>query len=330
MTSHLVTRKIFLYLYLAMLGFILPAIKQAEAQTGMQLHLAPTETDVYAGGVFDVEITVAGAEALYGLEITCQVDPALLTWQTAQYGDFFTESLMGTNSVDPEAGTWTGAVSQKNPAPALSGGGLFATLTFEAVTPGEVTISCEPLAVDRDGNELPIAVASEPFSIGFAGGVAGRVIYQGRTDHSGIEVQATGAFTNSVQTDAIGQFEISELDRGDYTVEADAELHLPSCALITPSGGEIVTLRPIALAGGDTDDSDAIKINDATLVGSNFGLSASSSPPMNPNADINADGQVNVQDLSILGGNFGREGCQEWLSASPTEGGSAPETSTTS
>lgn len=91
-------------------------------------------------------------------------------------------------------------------------------------------------------------MAIEPFFIGFAGGVAGSVIYQGRADHSAIEVQATGAFTRRVQTDAFGQFGISELYRGDYTVEADAELHLPSCALITPSGGEIVTLRPIALA----------------------------------------------------------------------------------
>lgn len=64
MTSHLVTRKIFLHLCLAMLGFIIPAIKQAEAQSGMQLNLAPTEADMYAGGVFHVEITVAGAETL--------------------------------------------------------------------------------------------------------------------------------------------------------------------------------------------------------------------------------------------------------------------------
>lgn len=329
MTSQLITRKIFFYLFLAMVWLLLPATKSAEAQTGMSLNIKPVQADLYANTAFDVELTIVGAEELYGLEVTCQVDPTLLTWQTAQFGDFFTDSLTGANSVDAQAGTWTGALSQKNPAPALSGDGLFATLSFEAVAPGEATISCVPLAVDRDGYELPITVVSQPLVIGSAGGVGGSVIYQGRTDHTGIEIKATGALTTSTQTDATGQFAINELSSGDYTVEADAALHLPSCAAITPSGGKMVTLSPIALAGGDTDDSNAIKINDATLVGSNFGLSATSSPPMDPRADINADDQVNVQDLSIIGGNFGKEGCQEWLPNSQVDSVSTSDTSTT-
>jgi hypothetical protein len=48
---------------------------------------------------------------------------------------------------------------------------------------------------------------------------------------------------------------------------------------------------------------------------------------MNPQADINADGQINVQDLSILGGNFGKSGCQNWTPDTPLTETTAPATS---
>jgi hypothetical protein len=84
------------------------------------------------------------------------------------------------------------------------------------------------------------------------------------------------------------------------------------------NNSEPIVLPSTALFGGDTNDDGEIRIDDATLIGSNFGLSISTTPKMNPHADINADGQVNVQDLSILGGNLGRAGCQEWTQDLPS------------
>jgi hypothetical protein len=53
------------------------------------------------------------------------------------------------------------------------------------------------------------------------------------------------------------------------------------------------------------NDDDTINIGDATLLGANLDSVA-------PEADINADGTVNVQDWSILQGNYEKDGCQEW------------------
>lgn len=310
-------RKIVVYILLfCALWPLLLSNKTAQAQTGADLNLVLPDEELYVGSTLTVDINIMGAVDLYGLQVDCQVDSTILTWQTAQFGDFFTESLVGTNEVDATAGTWSGAISQRNPAPALTGDGLFATLTFEVIDSGTTTLTCTPLAVDRDGNELPIVFNSETITVidtsAFSGEVSGQATYQGRTTHAGIQIKASGPFTKSIVSTETGQFAIDELDNGAYIIEADADLHLPNCASVTVSQDKIVTLAALDLAGGDVDDSGAIKINDATLVGSNFGLSDTSSPAMDARADINADGEVNVQDLSMLGGNFGKEGCQEW------------------
>ncbi len=326
MRQHSVNRPVFLYLLLLAVIFMLPLAREADAQSGMSLDVIPPTTEIYAGGSFEVTMQITGARDLYGLEVTCTVDPTVLAWQSSQFGDFFSQSLTGANGVDTDTGTWTGAISQKNPAPALSGDGLYATLTFDALAAGTTTITCDPLAVDRDGGELAIVVNSDPLEVVdravIPGAVAGEVIYQGRTEHTGIEVNAVGPTTKRVQTDEQGQFELIDLESGSYTIEATAPMHLSSCATVTLEGADEATLLPVSLTGGDLDESGAIKINDATLVGSNFGLTTTSSPAMNPNADINADGQVNVQDLSILGGNFGKTDCQTW----PTGSSDSPDT----
>lgn len=306
---------IYLMLFVALVVAPRQIARAAGPQGETSLYLEAVQTlSLYPGGTLTLDVHIDEAIALYGLQVTCQADPTILAGQSAEFGDFFTESIVGANQMDETAGTWLGAMSQKNPAPALDGYGVFATLTFEALTPGTTTIVCEPIAASRDGAELPIS--AEPLTVtvldptGLGGIVVGSVVYQGRTNHAGIEVLATGLLEQAMVTDELGQFELTQLPDGTYDIQADAPLHLPSCTLADVTAEQVASLDPTYLAGGDVDDSDAIKINDATLVGSNFGLS---SPEMDPRADINADGQVNVQDLSILGGNFGKEGCQEWL-----------------
>ena len=94
---------------------------------------------------------------------------------------------------------------------------------------------------------------------------------------------------------------------------------MSTCTTLTLSRGDLTILKDVILSGGDTDDDNQIRINDVTLIGSNFGLTASSAPAMNPRADINADGQANVLDLSILGGSFGKHGCQPWSDDAPPD-----------
>jgi hypothetical protein len=62
----------------------------------------------------------------------------------------------------------------------------------------------------------------------------------------------------------------------------------------TPPSGLILALR-----GGDINGDDQINIQDLVLIGVNFGSTTVLT------ADINGDGVVNIQDLAIAAGNFG-------------------------
>lgn len=279
-------------------------------EEGPELVANPVDTDIYPGDTVNVDLNIQGADNLYGLQTTCAVDPAVLAPQSATFGDFFSDPLVGANTVDAGAGTWFGGVSLKNPADPLSGDGLFATLTYEALVPGSTTITCDPLASDEDGFELPIGVSGETLTVLEYGAISGTATYQGRLDHTAIDVTATGPADGSTQTDSSGQFELTALKGGSYAVQADAPLYLPNCLDTTVTSAQTTVLTGTVLRGGDVKNNDKIKIGDATLVTANFGLAVADGA--DPNTDINADGQVNVQDLSILGRNFGLEGCQAW------------------
>jgi len=59
------------------------------------------------------------------------------------------------------------------------------------------------------------------------------------------------------------------------------------------------TLQALRLFGGDVNQDDKITVSDASDVGTAWGSTA------NPEANINYDGIVNIQDLALVGGNYG-------------------------
>ena len=59
-----------------------------------------------------------------------------------------------------------------------------------------------------------------------------------------------------------------------------------------------LTLNPLRLYGGDVNQDNAITVSDASAVGTAWGSTA------NPDANINYDGIVNIQDLALVGSNY--------------------------
>ena len=281
----------------------------------MYTSVSVSQSTVKPGDVVDATVVVKNAASLYGLQMTCNIDPAVLSWESADFSDMFTDPIIGARNLDNGGGTWTGALSQKFPAPALNGDGVFATFRFTALADGVTSLSCDPTASDSDGTLLSMqtlntgVTVARPVVIPKTSTIAGSVKYQGRPTDQNIAVDVATLQQEIVNEDGQGSFTIANVDSGTHTVMADAELFLPSCTDISVNTDEKVTLQPTVLRGGDLNDDNEIRVNDATLLGSNFGLKAGT---MNPKADINNDGEVNVQDLSILGSNFGKQGCQQW------------------
>lgn len=276
-----------------------------------RITATPDASEVYPGDRLSVDLDIQNARGLYAAQLDCAVDPAVLQLQSAAFGEFFdpVNRLVGANQVDPAAGTWLGAISQRSPAGPLRGDGNLAILTYQAGDPGVTSIACVPVIADRDGLDLPVSFTGAsitvlPFAI-----ITGVATYQGRLHHAGITVTATGPVTRSALTQSAGDFVLSQLKAGDYDLRADVARYLPGCTTASVTSGQMLTLAGTTLRGGDANDDDVINIGDATLVAANFGQAV---PPADSRADINADNTVNIRDLAILGGNYELAGCQDW------------------
>lgn len=61
-------------------------------------------------------------------------------------------------------------------------------------------------------------------------------------------------------------------------------------------------IRAIELKGGDADGSDSIDVNDANLIGADYGTVGDDDPISF--TDINSSGAVDIYDLALMGGNY--------------------------
>lgn len=274
-----------------------------------QLIITNSNTlDIYPGDTLPVEIVAEGPD-MYGIQANCAVDSNVVAPLRATFGEYFTSQpvLIGANQVISE--TWQGGLSLRKPAQPLSGTGSFATVTYEAQTPGLATVTCVPLFSDENGFEQASTGTSELITVLPFNRINSLATYQGRLTHGNIQVSMSGpVIPEIVITNSNGEFLLNSLRNGDYNIEADAPRYLPNCIDQDVAGGVDITLDSTELRGGDVNDDGKINIGDATLVAANFGLA----PSADDRADINADTGVNIQDLSILGSNYGLEGCQPW------------------
>ncbi len=156
-----------------------------------------------------------------------------------------------------------------------------------------------PVSATPTGTPTPTQTPTPTPTPTPAGTLAGRVILQGRTDHSGAVV-AVGS--EEVVTGVDGGFECT-LPPGMYTVTISRSKYLTTQVLgVQVYAWQTTTLDDITLPGGDADGSGDVDIFDLVLVGVNF----NTSPPSDPRADVNDDDWVNIYDLVLVGVNFGQ------------------------
>jgi hypothetical protein len=144
---------------------------------------------------------------------------------------------------------------------------------------------------------------------------SGIVLLQGRTDHSGTAVYLTEDACPAVQavsikglpnvvtavTDAAGKFTLEPLPGRTYQcVLATHDMYLTA-----RRSNMTVALPQVTLLGGNVVADKTINIFDLARIANSIGTSDST-------VDINGDGKVDVFDLTIAAGNFGKEGPLPW------------------
>jgi hypothetical protein len=136
--------------------------------------------------------------------------------------------------------------------------------------------------------------------------VMGAANYQNRPDNGGILVQLlqNGGVVREVLTSSDGSFSLDGVESGTYILQISAPQHIVQQLqlVVDANSGQPPQVEAAVLYGGDVDDSGAIDLVDAALIGANFGLEII---PEFVNLDVNADGLVNISDLTMVGGNIG-------------------------
>ncbi|MEZ4639989.1 MAG: cohesin domain-containing protein [Caldilineaceae bacterium] len=282
-----------------------------------EVRITPSTTSVSAGETFQVFVD-ASSGALFGADVSMAFSAATLEVTSISLGTGLQPETIAVNTYDNGGGTLQFAYSQQGSSEAnVSGSNLtLATITFLAHTAGSANVTLgSVLFTDRDGNPTTPAPLDSPINITVdpSPSVYVDVELQGRSDHAGLqlEVKPTGAGNVLYDTSvAAGRLEILNVPAGAYQARVSAPKYLAAIQDFTvpttlseydlnavngtPASGLILGLR-----GGDINGDDQINIQDLVLIGVNFGSTTVLTP------DINGDGIVNIQDLAIAAGNFG-------------------------
>ncbi|MEZ4671674.1 MAG: cohesin domain-containing protein [Anaerolineae bacterium] len=134
---------------------------------GPTLIVSVNPSTAITGSAVSVDLSLANAQNVYGLQTTCQVNPAVLAGVTHADGAIFngSNSFFVDKGFQPD-GSWTVAASLLQPNPAFSGDGVAYSLTYNVVGAADSDVVCSALAVDGNGQELPLTVVNGSFSGG--------------------------------------------------------------------------------------------------------------------------------------------------------------------
>jgi hypothetical protein len=158
------------YLKVSILGALALALaitlcqSQVSAAQQTLLHPDPPSLGLKSGEQGSISILVDAAQNMYGIEFHLKFDPNLVEVVDAdpskagvqiKPGDWLKNTFVASNKADNGAGTIDYAVTLLNPAPAVSGSGTVAAITFKAKGNGTSPLKVQKaILASRDGKEI--------------------------------------------------------------------------------------------------------------------------------------------------------------------------------
>jgi len=206
------------------------------------------------------------------------------------------------------------------PAPEVSGTGPVGTVTLTSKQAGTFNLAVSNVELtDRDGTIIETALPATPLSVGVCGTatVTGRVSLQGRLtpmDAGTVTLTPQGGGTPvTAPFGPDGSYSLTVLyppAGATFVLRASHGLYLSNSKDLNVATTSIIG-QNTRLLGGDADNNTIVEISDLACIGSDFG-GAPHPCGGSGSTDINLDSKVNIQDLSIAGGNFNKAAPQPW------------------
>lgn len=277
-----------------------------------------------------IDINFNGITGLNGYEFKVNYDETLVNATGAFDNSWFDAA---TNTAIPNgynaqcaSGTCQFAVARTDGA-VVNGSGTVATIQLSRIAAGTFDLEIVDLILsDIDGFPISVDLDTDvAVTVCGKANVSGVISLQGRTTPIDIgtvtltDASSTfGPYTTNFDatTGAYSFTDINVLPGGsNYEFLAEHSLYLDNAKTETLSPGSNLTNQNTRLLGGDADNSGGVTIGDLACIGSDFGGAPTlCGDPLSNNGitDINADGVVNILDLSIAGGNYGKSSPQPW------------------
>jgi photosystem II stability/assembly factor-like uncharacterized protein len=125
-------------------------------QTVLQIE-APVQANL--GQTVSLNLLLRNPRSVYAFQAQCSVDPAVLRGLDVIVSPSFTgESVFNLNAGYQSSGEWLVAGTLLNPAPALTSDTTLITLEYDAIAAGMSTLTCQAVAVDANGQDVPLTV----------------------------------------------------------------------------------------------------------------------------------------------------------------------------
>ncbi len=282
------------------------------------IKIGVTNNTVPPNGIMGVDLWLRFNNAVLSVD-DADNNPANGTQVTVK-NDFFGGSLVqATNEVTtcPGGGTCIHLALSHTGSAVTNHTGAIATVTWAALATGNTGLEIvlpDTVLADANGSAIAINSITVPAITVMAPGVIqSRVRRQGsRTDHGDIAITAYSTSNNVVGTTTTatnGNFSLSVPQGGTYLLQATYPGYLKSQRSNVYIAGATINLAETWLKGGDVNADNNINILDVVTIISRYGTTGWT--PEDP-VDINDDGIINIFDLTIAAGNFGRYGPVAW------------------
>ena len=150
-----------------------PTSAAAVAQVDAVVRVQPSALQLNVGDITVIEIRIDNVTDLYAVDIQMSFDPAILQVLDAdpaqdgvqiEPGDFLAADFVVDNEVDNVTGDIFYAVTQLGSTPPVSGSGVLARVSIQAIAPGTSIqdFTLTQLVTITNGNPVEIPVISQP------------------------------------------------------------------------------------------------------------------------------------------------------------------------